>query len=774
MTVLFDSAGPGNSNWLSSKFQASIGNSPLYVYGYARDAYMATLAWAKNQVVEQSWASIQADETVTVSISLRSGAPVTSAVLYPKDSGASYSISSGVLRVVIPQNTRLRIEVNGDRAEVFSLFSSPVTTVPTNRVDYSTLLRAVSSVDVGNNWLVIPSHGFAEDERVVLHSDGSMPSVAGEALTKYRGLRVSVVDVNTVQLLDEDSNPLTLDGAGSGTMTMAPGTWTNTGQSLYFGPGEHALGKLFDVGDNTNVYFDFGAVVIGSFDMRQVDGAVFAGPGNLSGTFNNRDNFDGNDFPNSQDNIMFWGNDGLKFTADNRVDGLTIFAMPYFSGLNAIGTWTNCHIISCWTWNSDGFKVSPRNSWDPWGRVVDCYAFCGDDCIAIHAVHGNVLVQGTFAICTNNTCFLGHGLFIANEDYHAEVVDCHAMHLMGNDTGIGAAPKFDARLILRSYMDGAIEHEDQRSYNNIIRNLKVWGECAVRLWSIGNYPHPFGSGREQYGQHAFWEFDGVWVEQTPQNISTFWAKDSVNTPHDFTFTNIEIGGVKVTAANFTDFFQLSPEIYNFIWEGSNLLISSSPVYEGGFMLSELEAINTMLTTIGQSPVNSITGAVNQDVATAKHILKEARMQTLVRGWKFNTEYNVDLLPDAADGRVRVPVEALRVDINQRELGYHDPVQRGQYLYDLKSRTYNWSRGFKVDLVVHLEWDQLPESARRYIEAKAAHTFAVRMDVDENRRRAAKENEIECLAALTNHNTDIGNYSMIGGNATSLGILTRGY
>ena len=54
--------------------------------------------------------------------------------------------------------------------------------------------------------------------------------------------------------------------------------------------------------------------------------------------------------------------------------------------------------------------------------------------------------------------------------------------------------------------------------------------------------------------------------------------------------------------------------------------------------TELQAVNTMLSTIGEAPVNSITGTTTVDVSVAKNILDETSMSIQSQGWNFNTNY----------------------------------------------------------------------------------------------------------------------------------------
>ena len=55
--------------------------------------------------------------------------------------------------------------------------------------------------------------------------------------------------------------------------------------------------------------------------------------------------------------------------------------------------------------------------------------------------------------------------------------------------------------------------------------------------------------------------------------------------------------------------------------------------------TELQAVNTMLSVIGEAPVNSITGTTTVDVSVAKNILDETSLSIQSQGWNFNTNYN---------------------------------------------------------------------------------------------------------------------------------------
>ena len=70
--------------------------------------------------------------------------------------------------------------------------------------------------------------------------------------------------------------------------------------------------------------------------------------------------------------------------------------------------------------------------------------------------------------------------------------------------------------------------------------------------------------------------------------------------------------------------------------------------------TELQAVNTMLSVIGEAPVNSITGTTTVDVSVAKNILDETSMSIQSQGWNFNTNYEYKSLSLDSDNKIPLP------------------------------------------------------------------------------------------------------------------------
>ena len=139
--------------------------------------------------------------------------------------------------------------------------------------------------------------------------------------------------------------------------------------------------------------------------------------------------------------------------------------------------------------------------------------------------------------------------------------------------------------------------------------------------------------------------------------------------------------------------------------------------------TQLEAVNSMLGHIGESPVNSIsdTAAVPVSVSVAIAALNEVSKDVQSEGWHFNTETGVKYSPTG--GSITVPADIIQFDPIDKSL---DIVQRGATLFDRKNNTTTFTSDLTVNQMRLLDWDSLPEVARRYITLKASRVFQGRV------------------------------------------------
>lgn len=187
-------------------------------------------------------------------------------------------------------------------------------------------------------------------------------------------------------------------------------------------------------------------------------------------------------------------------------------------------------------------------------------------------------------------------------------------------------------------------------------------------------------------------------------------------------------------------------------------------------MTELEAVNILLSTLGEAPVNSLTGTLPVEVATAQSILNEVSRDVQTEGWDFNTEENVTLVRDLSN-TIAVPLNCLKVDLTVED-GSVVIVQRGTSLYDKKNHTFTFTKNLRVDLVSFLPWSDITEPARRYICIKSARLFQARQLGSDTIHKFTREEELEALAKMKDADNETGDYTIFDNPGTRRILIRR--
>lgn len=171
-------------------------------------------------------------------------------------------------------------------------------------------------------------------------------------------------------------------------------------------------------------------------------------------------------------------------------------------------------------------------------------------------------------------------------------------------------------------------------------------------------------------------------------------------------------------------------------------------------MTELEAVNVLLTTIGEAPINTLIGNQVVDVAVAKQVLTEITREVQSQGWHFNTEYGVKLTPNL-DKKIAVPANTSRIDVNGV-----DVVARGGFLFNLQDRTFIFDTTVEADIVYYQDFETIPDVAKRYIVVRAARIFSDRMINSESTHQFTLRDEQKALIDLKEFEGDTGDYNML--------------
>ncbi len=191
------------------------------------------------------------------------------------------------------------------------------------------------------------------------------------------------------------------------------------------------------------------------------------------------------------------------------------------------------------------------------------------------------------------------------------------------------------------------------------------------------------------------------------------------------------------------------------------------------LTTKLDAVNTMLGYVTEAPVNSIanTTSLPPSAALAKGVIDEVSREVQQDGWHFNTAQDYKLEANASNKFV-LPDNVLQVDTVDTT---YDVVQRGTTLFDRKNYTDVFTEDeLKVNITFLLEYEELPEQARRYIALKASRMFANRLVGSREIEALIYRDEIRAKAAMEEaegNNSDrtiFDNYD----TATRIGINRR--
>ena len=165
--------------------------------------------------------------------------------------------------------------------------------------------------------------------------------------------------------------------------------------------------------------------------------------------------------------------------------------------------------------------------------------------------------------------------------------------------------------------------------------------------------------------------------------------------------------------------------------------------------TKLESINTMLSTIGESPVNTLTGTLPTDATMAINILDEVNREVQSQGWKFNSSYKVTLTRDT-NNKIPIGNDVMHIEFNhlRENRSSYDPVLRGSFLYNLVDESFVWDKNFdNVRVVFLLPFEDVIEQARRFITIRASRIFHDRTLGASTLHRFSKEDELRALSFL---------------------------
>jgi hypothetical protein len=180
---------------------------------------------------------------------------------------------------------------------------------------------------------------------------------------------------------------------------------------------------------------------------------------------------------------------------------------------------------------------------------------------------------------------------------------------------------------------------------------------------------------------------------------------------------------------------------------------------------ELQAVNDMLASIGESPVSSLEGDPNADVANCRRLLNQVNREVQSKGWTFNIEEDASLAPDIYSGLINYQSDYLKITTGAYS-------NRGGFVYDRTAKSDVFKQPITVTLVRLREYQEMPECFRSFIVAKASRRFNIRFFGAGEIEGSLQEQEANAWAECQEYELDYGNFNMLDGDAWTGGRISR--
>ena len=192
--------------------------------------------------------------------------------------------------------------------------------------------------------------------------------------------------------------------------------------------------------------------------------------------------------------------------------------------------------------------------------------------------------------------------------------------------------------------------------------------------------------------------------------------------------------------------------------------------------TELSAVNSILGSIGQSPVTTLgtvttdstnTGQeiantfANPQIAMIHGLLMESTKDVQNEGWHFNKEDHVKRSPDS-NGNFLIPTNYLRYDVHE---GLYDKtkdvVRRNGKLYDNVTHTDVFTNDLYFDITYLISFNDVPPAFQRYIIARASVRAATQLVSNPDLVKLLQLEEAQTRASAIEYDCEQGDHTFFG-------------
>ncbi len=172
-------------------------------------------------------------------------------------------------------------------------------------------------------------------------------------------------------------------------------------------------------------------------------------------------------------------------------------------------------------------------------------------------------------------------------------------------------------------------------------------------------------------------------------------------------------------------------------------------------LSELDAINIILSSVGSDPVNSLDEEADVDLSNARFFLEKTSRDIQRKGWDFNT-YTYTMYPDTFSKKILWDARILKF----KSTDGNTYVKRGNFLYDMTNQTFEFKNSVVLEAILGLDFKDLPDCFKNYIAARAALDFQFKYFGDTNVSTDLQYNMQEAYQDIVQYDMDMNKVNML--------------
>ena len=172
--------------------------------------------------------------------------------------------------------------------------------------------------------------------------------------------------------------------------------------------------------------------------------------------------------------------------------------------------------------------------------------------------------------------------------------------------------------------------------------------------------------------------------------------------------------------------------------------------------AELDAVNEILSSTGDTPVNTLENLTDVNAINARSILTRVNRQFQSRGWSFNYMESYTFNPDVYSKKILWNNDILYLEGTDKT----KYIKKDEYIYDKTNSTNIFRSAITADVIFLVPIEELPEQAMDYVVAKSCTEFATRFLGDTDLIKILMNAEREAWSFFHEYEMDNNNYNML--------------